>query len=79
MVPDDAQVQIDARVGIGAIDALGSTRNGYRRTLNLDNNTDGQSPITLTLRVGVGNIDVRRGRSSTGDHRPVHHVSRIRT
>ena len=65
VVPDDAHVQIDARVGIGTIDALGSTRSGYRRTLNLDTRT-GEPLIKLTLRVGVGSIDVRRS-SSTGN------------
>ena len=59
LVPEDARVQIDARVGIGSIDALGSTRSGYRRTLNLDTHT-GSPLIKLTLRVGVGSIDVRR-------------------
>src|SRR3954447_15595342 len=36
VVPDDARVEVDARVGIGTIDALGSTRSGYRRILNVD-------------------------------------------
>lgn len=61
VVPDDARVQVDARIGIGAIDAFGSSRNGYRRALTLDNNTDGAPTITLKLRVGIGNIEVRRG------------------
>ena len=61
VVPDDARVQVDARVGIGAINALGSTSDGYRRTLSLDNNTEGVPTITLKLRVGVGDIQVRRG------------------
>ncbi len=65
VVPDDAQVQIDAKIGMGTIDALGSTRSGYRRTLNLDTRT-GKPLIKLTLRVGVGSIDVRRA-SSTGN------------
>ncbi len=63
VVPNDAQVQIDARVGMGTIDALGSTRSGYRRTLNLDTRT-GSPLIKLTLRVGVGSIDVRRASST---------------
>jgi phage shock protein PspC (stress-responsive transcriptional regulator) len=61
VVPDDARVQIDARIGLGEIDAFGSTRSGYRRALSLDNNTDGDRMIKLKLRVGVGSIDVRRG------------------
>jgi phage shock protein PspC (stress-responsive transcriptional regulator) len=61
VVPDDARVQLDARVGIGMIDALGSTRSGYRRILKADDNTAGAPLIKLTLRVGVGEIDVRRG------------------
>jgi phage shock protein PspC (stress-responsive transcriptional regulator) len=60
VVPDDAHVQIDARVGLGEINAFGSTRSGYRRSLSLDNNTDGERMIKLKLRVGVGSIDVRR-------------------
>ncbi|MBK5333658.1 MAG: PspC domain-containing protein [Ilumatobacteraceae bacterium] len=60
-VPDDARVQIDARVGVGSIDALGSTRSGYRRSLSVDDNQSGAHLIKLTLRVGVGSIEVRRG------------------
>jgi phage shock protein PspC (stress-responsive transcriptional regulator) len=67
VVPDDAHVQIDARVGVGSIDALGSTRNGYRRTLSLDSNKNGARMISLKLRVGVGNIDVRRETFFNGD------------
>ena len=63
VVPDDAQVQIDAKVGMGTIDALGSTRSGYRRTLNLDTRT-GDPLIKLTLRVGVGSIEVHRASST---------------
>jgi phage shock protein PspC (stress-responsive transcriptional regulator) len=61
VVPDNARVQVDARVGIGAIDLFGTTRNGYRRVLRADNNTAGTTTITLKLRVGVGNIEVRGG------------------
>jgi phage shock protein PspC (stress-responsive transcriptional regulator) len=60
IVPDDAHVQIDARVGIGEIDAFGSTRSGYRRALSIDDNSSGTPTIKLKLRVGVGNIEVRR-------------------
>lgn len=61
VVPDNARVQVDARVGIGAIDALGSSRSGYRRTLILSP-TNGEGPlINLKLRAGVGHIEVRRG------------------
>jgi phage shock protein PspC (stress-responsive transcriptional regulator) len=62
-VPDDAHVQIDARVGIGSIEAFGSTSNGYRRALSLDDNSGGTKLITLKLRVGVGHIEVRHGSS----------------
>lgn len=61
LVPEDAHVQIDARVGVGSIEALGSTSSGYRRTLRLDDNTDGNKLIKLKLRVGVGDLEVRRG------------------
>jgi hypothetical protein len=68
VVPDNARVHIDARVGLGAIDAFGSTRNGYRRVLildsNLESNAAGSRLIELKLRVGVGNIDVRRASSA---------------
>ena len=59
VVPDDARVQIDARIGLGRIDVLGSSSSGYRRTLSLDTKT-GARVITLHLHVGVGSIDVRR-------------------
>jgi phage shock protein PspC (stress-responsive transcriptional regulator) len=61
VVPDDAHVQIDARIGLGEINAFGSTRSGYRRALSTDYNTDGARMIKLKLRVGVGSIEVRRG------------------
>jgi phage shock protein PspC (stress-responsive transcriptional regulator) len=61
IVPDNAEVQVDAAVGVGTIEALGSTRNGYRRTLSLDSNKDGTRMIKLKLRVGIGNLEVRRG------------------
>jgi phage shock protein PspC (stress-responsive transcriptional regulator) len=61
VVPDNAEVQLDAAIGIGSIDALGATRNGYRRTLSLDDSTTGARVIKLNLRVGVGHLEVRRG------------------
>jgi hypothetical protein len=61
VVPDGAHVELDARVGIGEIDALGSSRSGYRRVLHLDDNSNGSPTITLKLRVGIGSIDVHRG------------------
>ena len=61
VVPDDVHVQIDARIGLGEIDAFGSTRSGYRRSLSMDYNTDRARMIKLKLRVGVGSIEVRRG------------------
>ena len=66
-VPDNARVQIDARVGIGSIEAFGSTSNGYRRILTLDDNSDGTQLIKLKLRVGVGHLEVRRGSFFNGD------------
>ncbi|MGZ4790705.1 MAG: preprotein translocase subunit SecA, partial [Ilumatobacteraceae bacterium] len=69
VVPDDARVQIDARVGIGTIDTLGSSVSGYRRTLTLDTKQGGRL-IKLRLRVGAGSIDVHRA-SSEGFPFPV--------
>ena len=60
-VPEDARVQIDARVGLGSIEAFGSSRSGYRRLLSLDDNKSGAHVIKLKLSVGVGSIEVRRG------------------
>jgi phage shock protein PspC (stress-responsive transcriptional regulator) len=60
-VPEDARVQIDARIGVGSIDAFGSSRSGYRRLLSLDDNKGGAHLIKLKLSVGVGSIEVRRG------------------
>ena len=61
IVPDNARVQVDARVGVGLIDAFGTTNNGYRRVLAVDDNTTGSPTIQLKLRVGIGNIEVRHG------------------
>ena len=60
-VPEDARVQIDARVGVGSIDAFGSSRSGYRRLLSLDDNKSSAHVMKLKLSVGVGSIEVRRG------------------
>ena len=65
VVPDNAQVQIDARIGIGRIDALGSSSSGYRRILTLDTK-QGDQMITLRLRVGAGSITVERQSSIGG-------------
>ncbi len=62
IVPDGARVQVDARVGIGSIDTLGSSKSGYRRTLTLDTK-QGTKSIKLRLRVGAGSISVRRASS----------------
>lgn len=70
VVPDNARVQIDSRVGIGTIDALGSSVSGYRRTLNLDTKQGGQL-IKLTLRAGTGSIEVRRASSEAFPSFPV--------
>jgi phage shock protein PspC (stress-responsive transcriptional regulator) len=59
VVPDDARVQVDAAVGIGTIDVFGTTRNGYRRVLHLDNGSSAHV-IHLRLRTGVGSINVER-------------------
>jgi phage shock protein PspC (stress-responsive transcriptional regulator) len=58
IVPDGARVQVDAKVGIGSIDVLGSSKSGYRRTLSLDTK-QGTHVIKLRLRVGTGSITVR--------------------
>ncbi len=59
VVPDTARVQVDARVGVGRIDALQSTADGYRQTLRTDSGA-GTQLIKLTLRVGIGKIEVVR-------------------
>ncbi len=58
-VPDGARVQVDARIGAGAITAFGATANGYRETLRTDDGT-GTQLIKLTLRLGIGKIEVVR-------------------
>lgn len=63
VVPDDARVQVDAAVGIGTIDVFGTTRNGYRRLLNVDTGS-GAHLVHLRLRTGVGSINVERYSSS---------------
>jgi len=60
IVPDSARVQVDARVGIGQINALQSSSvDGYRQTLRSDSGA-GTQLIKLTLRVGIGQIEVVR-------------------
>jgi phage shock protein PspC (stress-responsive transcriptional regulator) len=69
-VPEGSRVQVDARVGVGTIEALGSTRSGYRRSLTIDDQKDGAHMITLKLRVGVGNIVVHRSLGNGGPFVP---------
>jgi len=59
-VPDGARVQVDARIGAGAIRVLGASADGYRETLRTDSGTGAQL-IKLNLRVGIGKIEVVRG------------------
>jgi len=58
-VPDDATVEIDARVGLGRIDTLNVTSSGYRRIVHVSSGS-GSQVIKLHLSVGVGSIEVRR-------------------
>ena len=54
-------MKVDARVGLGAINVLGSSRDGYRQTLHVDSNPKGTQLIQLTLAAGIGNVEVQRG------------------
>jgi hypothetical protein len=75
IVPDGARVQVDAKVGIGSIDVLGSSKSGYRRTLTVDTQ-QGTRLIKLRLRVGAGSITVRYN-TSPGFFNPVPPVPTI--
>ena len=59
VVPDNAHVVVNAAVGIGTIDVFGSSRDGYRRVLNVESGTGGHV-LHLRLRTGVGSIHVER-------------------
>jgi predicted membrane protein len=60
LVPEDASVTVDAHVGIGNIDALGSQEDGV--DVDLDEEFPGLSEreIALELDLGLGDIRVQR-------------------
>ena len=57
-VPDDADVDLDAHVGIGHIQAFGDEENGVDVDLDRLSGTSGRQELDLELEVGVGNVRV---------------------
>ena len=56
-VPDDVDLQIDARVGIGEAQVFGETSSGFDAAVQT---TGGGQPLTLDLDVAIGKVEVRR-------------------
>jgi len=60
LVPEDADVTVDAHVGAGNIDALGQQEDGLDVDLDEEFPGLGEREIALELEVGIGNIRVER-------------------
>jgi hypothetical protein len=60
LVPEDADVTVDAHVGAGNIDALGQQEDGLDVDLDEEFPGLGEREVTLELEVGIGNLRVQR-------------------
>ena len=59
IVPADADVDLDAHVGAGNIDAFGEEENGFDVDVNGISGTSGTQELDLVAEVGIGNLRVR--------------------
>jgi len=59
IVPDDADVDLDAHVGAGNIDAFGDEENGFDVDVSGITGTSGTQELDLELEVGIGSLRVR--------------------
>jgi phage shock protein PspC (stress-responsive transcriptional regulator)/predicted membrane protein len=61
IVPDDANVEIDASNGAGRIEVLGRVRDGWTEEVQVNERSFGAtSTLVLDTHVGLGDIDVHR-------------------
>jgi hypothetical protein len=60
LVPEDADVTVDAHVGAGNIDALGQQEDGLDVDLDEEFPGLGEREVELELDVGIGNLRVQR-------------------
>jgi hypothetical protein len=58
LVPVDADVALDAHVGIGNVEAFGDTESGVDVDLERLSGTSGTQELALVLEVGIGNVRV---------------------
>jgi predicted membrane protein len=59
IVPDDTDVDLDAHVSAGNIDAFGDEENGFDVDVTGITGTSGTQELDLELEVGIGNLRVR--------------------
>ncbi len=59
IVPTDVDVDLDAHVGAGNIDAFGEEENGFDVDVNGISGTSGTQELDLVAEVGLGNLRVR--------------------
>jgi predicted membrane protein len=59
IVPDDTDVDLDAHVSAGNIDAFGDEENGFDADMTGITGTSGTQELDLELEVGIGNLRVR--------------------
>jgi hypothetical protein len=57
-VPDDADVDLEAHVGVGNIEAFGESENGVDVSFDRISGTSGARELDLELEVGVGSVRV---------------------
>lgn len=60
LVPPDTDVALDARVGIGNIEALGRSQSGIGISLDWISGTSGRAELDLEVNAGIGNVRVER-------------------
>jgi predicted membrane protein len=59
ILPADVDVDLDAHVGAGNIDAFGEEENGFDVDVNGISGTSGSKELDLVAEVGIGNLRVR--------------------
>jgi predicted membrane protein len=59
VLPPDTDVDLDAHVGAGNVDAFGEEENGFDVDVNGISGTSGTQELDLVAEVGIGNLRVR--------------------
>lgn len=66
IVPDDATVYVDGRVGFGELEVLGATRSGIGREITMSPSPDADAYFDLDVEVGFGELRIVRDANAGG-------------